>query len=395
MNDLRSLFLLDPDVVFLNHGSFGATPRPVFAAYQAWQRRLERQPVRFLSRELPDLLAQARTALGAYLGVDGDDVVYVPNATFGVNVIARSLPLGPGDELLTTDHEYGACDNIWRFLSRKRGFTYVRQPLPFPLPPELEPDGFLDDFLLDTFWQGVTSRTRAIFLSHITSSTALRLPVASICARARSEGILTIIDGAHAPGQIPLDLEEIGADFYTGNAHKWLCAPKGSAFLYTRPARQRLVEPLVVGWGWGENRSLAFGSDYLDYLQWLGTNDLAAYLSVPEAINFQTKHNWPAVRTHCHALLREALDRISQLTGLPSPYPNDTLYHQMGVALLPHVTELPAFKARLYDQFRVEIPCIEWQARHFIRVSIQGYNRADDIAILEDALSTLLPAFTR
>lgn len=391
MNDLHSLFLLDPDVVFLNHGSFGATPRPVFAEYQSWQRRLEAQPVRFLARELPGLLAEARAALGAYLGVASDDVVYVPNATFAVNVVARSLSLGPGDELLTTDHEYGACENIWRFLSQKRGFAYVRQPLPFPLPPE--PD--LEDFLVDTFWQGVTPRTRVIFLSHISSSTALRLPVARICARARAEGILTVIDGAHAPGQIPLDLEAVGADFYTGNAHKWLCAPKGSAFLYTRPESQKVIEPLVVGWGWGEERAISFGSDYLDYLQWLGTNDLAAYLSVPAAIAFQEDHGWPAVRDHCHTLLQAALARISQLTGLPSPYPVDRLYRQMAVAPLPPIADLAAFQFRLYDQFRVEIPCIEWQGRQFIRISIQGYNRAEDVSALEAALATLLPVSTR
>lgn len=391
MNDLRSLFLLDPDVVFLNHGSFGATPRPVFAAYQAWQRRLEAEPVQFLIRELPDLLAEARAALAAYLGVAAADLVYMPNATFAVNVVARSLPLGSGDELLTTNHEYGACENVWRFLSGKRGFTYRRQPLPFPLPEV--PD--LDEFLVDTFWRGVTPRTRVIFLSHITSATALRLPVAAICERARAEGILTVVDGAHAPGQIPLDLEAIGADFYLGNAHKWLCAPKGSAFLYTRPARQALIEPLVVGWGWGEERSLRFGSDYLDYLQWLGTNDLAAYLSVPSAIAFQADHGWPAVRERCHALLQEALARLSALTGLPSPYPDASLYRQMAVASLPPLADLAKFQMRLFDQFQVEIPCIEWQARQFIRISVQGYNREEDISVLETALGTLLPIFAR
>ena len=391
MSDLRALFLLDPEVIFLNHGSFGATPRPVFDAYQRWQRRLEEQPVRFLSRELPDLLAEARSALAAYLGVTGDDVVYVPNATFAVNVVARSLPLAPGDEVLTTDHEYGACENVWRFLSQKKGFAYIRRTLPFPLPPE--PD--LEDFVVDAFWQGVTPRTRVIFLSHITSSTALRLPVARICARAREAGILTVIDGAHAPGQIPLDLQAVDADFYAGNAHKWLCAPKGSAFLYARPDRQELIEPLVVGWGWGDRRSISFGSDYLDNLQWLGTNDLAAYLSVPAAVTFQEAHDWPIVRRRCHGLLREALARLSELTGLPSLYPTHQLYRQMAVAPLPPIADLQALQARLYDQYRIEVPCIEWQGRQFIRLSIQGYNQEPEISALEVALKELLPASVR
>lgn len=383
MNNLKELFLLDPDVVFLNHGSFGATPRPVFAAYQAWQRRLERQPVAFLLDELPGHLAAARRELGAFLNAGRDDVVYVPNATFGVNVVARSLDLGPGDEVLATGHEYGACHNVWAFLGRKRGFTYVRQPLSFP-PASAEA-------MLEELWQGVGPRTRVIFVSHITSPTALRLPVAAICARAREAGILTVVDGAHAPGQIPLDLQVVGADFYTGNAHKWLCAPKGAAFLYARPERQRLIEPLVVGWGWGEGRSFTFGSDYLDYLQWLGTNDLSAYLTVPEAIRFQEEHDWPAVRRRCHELLAHALEGVGELTGLAPLYPDDAHYVQMAVAPLPQLKDPAAFKEEVYRSFRVEIPCIEWQGRHMIRISVQGYNLDGDIEVLLRALRQLLP----
>lgn len=383
MHTLRSLFQLDPNVVFLNHGSFGATPTPVFATYQEWQRRLERQPVQFIVNELPGHLEQARQALGDYLNAGKDDLVYVPNATFGVNVVARALRLGPGDEVLATDHEYGACDNVWHFLSRKRGFRYVRQPIAVPVSSAAA--------MVERLWQGVTSRTRVIFLSHITSSTALHLPVEAICARARDAGILTLIDGAHAPGQIPLDLQAVGADFYTGNAHKWLCAPKGSAFLYTRPEKQSLIEPLVVGWGWGEERTFTFGSDYLDYLQWLGTNDVAAYLAVPAAIRFQAEYGWPAVRRRCHALVRQALRRICALVELPSIYPGDAgFYYQMAVAPLPPVEDVAAFKARLYQEYQVEIPCIQWNQHHFIRVSVQGYNGQEDIDALLAALRKIL-----
>ena len=205
MNNLKAQFLLDPDIIFLNHGSFGATPRPVFEAYQEWQRRLEWQPVEFLVNELPGLLVDARQALGNYIHCGRDDVVYVPNATFAVNVVARSLDLGPGDEVLTTNHEYGACNNVWSFLSRKRGFSYRYRQINFPAES--------DETVVDQFVQGITPQTKVIFLSHLTSATALKLPVTEICQLAAERGIITVIDGAHAPGQIPLNLEEIGADF--------------------------------------------------------------------------------------------------------------------------------------------------------------------------------------
>ena len=313
MNNLKQHFLLDPDITFLNHGSFGATPRPVFTAYQRWQRELERQPVQFIGYQLPDRLAAARQALGGYLHCGADDLVYIPNATFGVNVVAYSLDLGPGDEVLTTNHEYGACDNVWNYLSQQRGFTYKPATLPYPITSSEE--------IVETIWQQVTANTKLIFLSHITSATALRLPVAAICTRAKEAGILTLVDGAHAPGQIPLNLTEIGADFYTGNCHKWLCAPKGAAFLYTDPERQHLIRPLVVGWGWGKDRTFTYGSDYLDYLQFLGTDDLASYFAVPDAIQFQAEHNWEAVREACHQLAKETCLRISDLTGLDPIYP--------------------------------------------------------------------------
>lgn len=383
MPSLRDLFLLDPTVTFLNHGSFGATPRPVFEMYQAWQRRLEWQPVQFLGTDIGEYLATARQAIGEYLNAAAEDVVFVPNATFGVNVVARSLALGPGDEVLTTDHEYGACDNAWLFLSGKRGFRYIRQPI---ILPATTPEA-----LIEQLWQGVTSQTKVIYLSHITSPTALTFPVAEICARARAADILTIVDGAHAPGQLPLDMAAIGADFYTGNFHKWLCSPKGSAFLYARKEKQHLVEPLVVGWGWGEPRALTYGSDFLDYNQWLGTNDMAAYLAVPAAIQFQAEHEWDTVRDQCQALVTQAIHRIGDLTGLPPAYPDDQgFYRQMAIAPLPPITDLPAFKKQLYDEHHVEIPCINWQGQLFIRVSIQGYNSQDDVDRLLEALRRML-----
>jgi isopenicillin-N epimerase len=377
-------FLLDPDVIFLNHGSFGATPRSVFEVYQSWQRRLEWQPVKFLGRDIGSYLAEARAALGAYVGAAADDLVFVPNATFGVNVVGRSLRLGPGDEVLATDHEYGACENVWRYESKQRGFAYVRQPVPLPLTSAED--------IVEQVWAGVTPRTKVIFLSHITSPTAVCLPVADICARARDAGILTVVDGAHAPGQVPLDLPALGADFYTGNCHKWLCSPKGSALLYARPEAQHLIEPLVVGWGWGAGRLLTFGSDFLDYNQYLGTDDYAAYLTVPAAIAFQQGHDWDTVQARCHDLAADFVARMAALTGLPGIYPagGGGFFHQMALAPLPPETNEVALKARLYDEFRVEIPTIRWNGRPYLRASFQGYNTAADLDALLAALGKLL-----
>jgi len=380
---LKDLSLLDPDVVFLNHGSFGATPRPVFDVYQEWQRRLERQPVWFIGHELTDHFLQARTVLGGYLNVPADDLVFVDNATTGVNIVARSLPLQPSDEILTTDHEYGACLNALDFVCGRTGATVVQQSIPLPVASQ--------DEIVEQFWQGVTPHTRLIYLSHITSPTALCLPVEAICQRARQHGILTLVDGAHAPGQVSLDLAAMGADFYTGNCHKWLSAPKGSAFLYVQPGHQSLIEPLVVGWGWGDEPPFDFGSRFLDNLQWGGTNDVSAYLSVPAAIQFQQDHDWPAVRARCHELARQAVQRVGELTGLPPLYPDSGgFYHQMATMPLPEGTDLEALKTQLYDDYRIEIPVVNWQDRPFLRISVQGYNSADDVDALISALKTLL-----
>lgn len=376
---LRDLFLLDPDVVFLNHGSFGATLRPVFEVYQDWQRRLEWQPVLFM-RELEGYLAEARQVLATYLNVGKDDLIYVPNPTFAMNIVANALTLGEGDEVLTTDHEYGACENVWHFLSGKRGFRYVAQPIPLPLTTPED--------VLEQFWQGVTPRTKVIFVSHIASPTAVTFPVTALCQRAREAGIITVIDGAHAPSQLTLDLLAIDADFYFGAAHKWLCAPKGAAFLYTQPQHQAKMEPLVVGWGWGPKRS-RHNIDYLDYLQHSGTNDLSAYLSVPAAIQFQAEHDWPMVRQQCHDLLCRTLSRIQAITQLPTPYP-ETFYQQLAVAPLPSIADLDAFKTCLYDEYRIEIPTVTWQNHQFVRISVQGYNTQADMDALVQALSDLI-----
>ena len=382
-NSFKDLFLLDPEIIFLNHGSFGACPKPVFEVYQAWQRRLEHQPVKFLGRELRQLDCEARGVLAAYLHTRAENLAFVPNATHGVNTIARSLNLQPGDEILTTDHEYGACDNTWEFSCRKTGASLVHQHIPLPARSREE--------MVEQFWQGVTPRTRLIYLSHITSPTALRLPVETICARARQAGIPTLVDGAHAPGQIPLDLEVVGADWYTGNCHKWMLAPKGAGFLYARPEVQALVEPLVVSWGYHATPETTSGSTFLDYLGWTGTHDPSAYLTVPAAIQFMAEHDWESVGRNCHTLLRQALAEICELVGIEPSYALDTdLYAQMAIVPLPPETDLAALKTSLYDEYQIEVPLTEWNGRKFLRVSIQAYNSPADIAALLEALRNYL-----
>jgi len=379
--DLSDQFMLRPGITFLNPGSFGACPRPVFETYHGWQRELEAQPVEFLGRRIGGLLKSARAQLGAALGAPGDDLAFVPNATHGVNIVARSLELGPGDEVLGTDHEYGAVERTFRHICGLRGARYVSQPIALPVD---DPDA-----IVEQLWSGVSPRTRLIVVSHITSPTALTFPVAAICRRAREAGILTLVDGAHAPGQIELDLQAVGADFYTGNCHKWLCAPKGAGFLHARPERQPLLHPLVVSWGW---ESIApSGSPFVDYFEWTGTADPAAFLSVPAALEFQAANRWPERRAACHALLAAARERIAALGSMTQICPDSAdWWVQMAAILLPPC-DGDALKTRLWDEYAVEVPIVAWGKHSFVRVSIQAYNTPADVDQLVDALARLLP----
>jgi isopenicillin-N epimerase len=378
---LRQEFLIDPDVVFLNHGSFGACPRPVFARYQAWQAELERQPVDFIGRRSRGLLAEARQALAEYLHVDPDDVVYVANVTEALNIAARSLALDTGDEVLTTDHEYGALERAWTFVAEHRGASIVMQKLPTPLE---DPED-----VVESVWAGVTSRTRVLFLSHITSPTAVRLPVEPLIKRAREAGIWTVIDGAHAPGQIDLDLTAMDVDFYGGNCHKWLSAPKGAGFLYVRRELQHLVEPLVISWGWRPRDPGT--SVFVDEIERQGTRDPAAHLAVPEAIAFQVERDWPTVRRECHELVRMARAGLADITGLDHFVADDPRWFvQMAAVPLP-ACDVEALKRRLFDEYRIEVPVTPWRDAARLRVSVQGYNTRSDIERLLAAVAELLP----
>ena len=378
--DLRAQFLLREDVVFLNHGSFGACPREVFEAYQRWQTDLEREPVEFLGRRAAGLLAEARASLATYVGAKRDDLVFVTNATTAMNIVSHSIPLEPGDEVLSTDHEYGAIDRMWRLVCGRRGATYVRAEVPIPL--------FSPQEVVEAVWSRATPRTRVLAVSHLTSPTAIVFPAAELVRRAREAGILTVVDGAHAPGQIPLNVERLGADFYAGNCHKWMLAPKGAGFLHARPERQELLDPLVVSWGWEAEKPGP--SRFVDYHEWQGTRDLAAFLAVPDAIRFLEGQRWDEVRQDCHALLRRAREKVGSLTGLPPLTPDsEDWYVQMAAFLLPSCSP-EVLQRRLFDEFRIEVPVISWNGRSLLRVSTQGYNTSDDIEALTAALEGLL-----
>jgi isopenicillin-N epimerase len=394
LNSFKELFLLDPQIIFLNHGSFGATPLPVFECYQSWQRQLEKQPVAFLGRQVTSLMEEARTKLADYLGVQPDEIIYFSNPTTAINMVARNLlrkpdhlaslqgirtVLQPDDEILTTNHEYGAMDRTWRYICHQTGARYVCQPMPLPLEA---PENFVE-----RFWQGVNQHTRVIFLSHITSPTALIFPVKAICERARKAGILSIVDGAHAPGQIDVNLQQVGADIYAGACHKWLCAPKGAAFLYVRRELQGWLDPLVVSWGY--ESELPSDSQFVDYHEWQGTRDLAAFLTVPDAIDFQKQHNWQHLRQECHAVAVQARKNINAYFQQADLCPEQD-FAQMFSVQLPEDCDLDKLKDRLYQEYAIEVPVMAWQDLKLLRVSIQVYNTAQEVELLQRALQEII-----
>jgi isopenicillin-N epimerase len=378
---MKEHFLIDPNIIYLNHGSFGATPRPVFDRYQSWQLELERQPVDFIGRRSKDLLRHSREILAEYFHTHADNLVYMTNVTIALNAVVRSLSLSDDDEVLASNQEYGAIDKTWRFMAQKQGYKYINTPIELPVTSQ---EKYIDDL-----WKGVTPKTRVIFISHISSPTSVIAPVKEICRRARKQGILTVIDGAHVAGHIPLDLDDIDADFYGGNLHKWLCAPKGSGFLYAAPRVRDLLEPLVVSYGWDSDSSN--GSRLVNLYEYIGTRDVAAFLAVPDAIKFQEDHNWPLIRIKMHSLASECMMEICQITGLEPWYsPTSNWFGQMVTIPLPENININQVKSTLYDEYQIEVPLGSWNGIPTIRVSFQAYNSHADLEVLCHALRTHL-----
>jgi len=381
----RADFVLDPELVFLNHGSFGATPRTVLDARLRLEHEMERNPVEWLGRRADELMAQARSVAASFVGAEPDDLVFFPNPSTAFNMVARCIALGAGDEVLTTDHEYGAMERTWRKRCAEVGASWVPAAIPLPVTT---PEDFVE-----RVWSAVTPRTRVIFLSHITSATALVFPVAELCRRARERGILSVIDGAHAPGHVDLDLGSLGADVYTGAFHKWVCAPKGSSFLWARREVQPLLHPLVVSWGW--DADAPGPSQFVDWHEWQGTRDLSAFLATSEAIRFAEQHDWRETRDACRRLVLEARSRVGLVTGLPavSP-PQDAGVHrwigQMAVVRLPDHVEVSKLQRELFEKCRIEVPCHRWRGQALMRISVAAHTVESDIDALVEALRSLL-----
>jgi isopenicillin-N epimerase len=379
----RDDFLLDPDLVFLNHGSFGAVPRMVMEHYQHLQREMERNPVAWLGRRADELMADARGRLAAFVGARADDVVFFPNPTTAINMVVGNLRLQPGEQVVTTDHEYGAMDRTWRKYCAQTGAEYVRVPIPLPVTTAAD--------FVERVWAAVTPATRVLFLSHLTSATALVFPVEELCRRARAAGILAIVDGAHVPAHLPLDLSTLECDIYTGALHKWLCAPKGCSFLYARPEVQEWLLPLVVSWGWESDHPS--GSTFIDHHEWQGTRDLSPFLAVGAAIDFVEAHDWAAVQAEGHARVLRARAAVDELTGLSPISPATPIDHewigQLASIRLPADTDVVALKDQLFDLYRIEVPLHRWNDQPLLRVSCTAHTTDADVEALVAALAAL------
>jgi len=382
---------LDPEVVFLNHGSFGACPRAVLEEQDRIRLRMERQPVQFFVRDLEGLLDTARAELAAFLHAPSTDIAWVPNATSGVNAVLRSLSLAPGDELLTTDHEYNACRNALEYVAGRTGARVVVARIPFPLADA--------DQAVDAILERAGGRTRLALIDHVTSQTGLVLPIARIVAALAGRGIDTLVDGAHAPGMLDLRLADIGAAYYTGNCHKWLCAPKGAGFLYVHPDRQSEIRPVAISHG--ANSPRQDRSRFLQEFDWVGTDDPSPMLCVPGAIRFMESllpGGWPALRAHNRALTLDGRRELGEVLGIDLPSP-DTMIGSLAALPLPDGAMEPPKSAMYADplqdellrRWRIEVPIIPWPdvPKRLIRISAQIYNDPTQYRLLAEALREL------
>jgi isopenicillin-N epimerase len=385
-DDLARHWTLDPGIDFLNHGSFGACPRPVLEAQAELRARMERQPVQFLARELEGLFDEARGALAAFVGADPDDLAFVPNATSGANTVIRSLVLQPGDELLTTDHAYNACRNALAW-HEPRGVqvTVARVPWPISRPEQV----------VDAVLGSVTPRTRLLLLDHVTSPTGLILPVRELVSRLDERGIDTLVDAAHAPGMLPLDLRALGAAYYTGNCHKWLCAPKGAAFLHVQRDRQAGIRPLTISHG--ANAQRPERSRFRLEFDWTGTDDPTPFLCVPHAIRFLgglLPGGWPELMQRNHGLALRGRTLLCNALGVPPPAPDEMLGSLASVPL-PDYSGPPLrgawwhpLQKVLLERHRIEVPAMVFPAlpKQLVRISAQAYNSEEQYARLASAL---------
>ena len=354
MNNLKQKFILDKDITFLNHGSFGACPRPVFEDYQNWQRELEKQPVEFLTKGIWSPLRNSRIKLGEFVGCDEAELLFFHNPTTAIVNVINSLRLNTGDEVLMTDHEYGALVRQWSVWGKKNGVGIIQQKIPLPVHSERE--------FVDSFWRGVNKNTRVIFISQITSPTAIIFPIDQIIKKAKKKGILTIVDGAHVPGHIDINIDDLGCDFYTGAIHKWLCGPKGSSFLYVNKSHHDWVKPII--YSWGRDGDDPGPSEFLQDFQWQGTRDMSSFLTVPKSIEFHTKHIQP-LQLSCRKMIIESLASFESVLGTRPLTVGDGWIGQMVSHPLPSSAPRD-LKDILWNEYRIEIPIFDWGGTSYI-----------------------------
>lgn len=389
---MKHLFLLDPDVTFLNHGSFGACPRSVLEVQSSLREQLEREPVHFFNRLYEPLLDAARERLAAFVGARAEDLAVVPNATTGVNAVLRSLSLEPGDEVLLTSHGYNACTNAARFVAERAGARLVVAPVPFPLnsPEEVS----------EAVSSAVTPRTRLALVDHLTSPTAVVFPIADIVHRLEGRGVRVLVDGAHAPGQTPLHLDALGASYFAGNLHKWTCAPKGAAFLHVRPDRQAEVRPTTISHG--ANTVRPGRSRFRLEFDWQGTHDPTPFLSVPaalDAVAAMLPGGWDAVRAHGHDQVLRMRTVLLEAVGGRAPAPASMLGMMATLVLPPtgHAATahpvgagLHPLQDALWAQHRIEVPVFTFAGQTCLRVSAHLHTAVADAQKLAEALRALL-----
>ena len=377
MDQIKEKFLIDPNTIFLNHGSYGACPRPVFEEYQKWQGILETQPVRFFKETVYATLKDSRVALGKFVGCEEEELLFFQNPTTAISNVIYNLELNNKDEILMTDHEYGALVRAWEAMGRRTGANIIQQNIPIGLSTE-------EDFI-DAFWEGVTENTKVIFISHITSPTALIFPIKQIITRAKEKGIITIIDGAHVPGQLDLNINDLGCDFYTGALHKWLCAPKGTSFLFVKKEHHAWMKPLI--YSWGKDGDDPGPTEFLQDFQWQGTRDMSAFLTIPKAIDFYHDCIQP-LQKNCLQINLEAYSKFQAILGTDPLSSGVGWLGQMVSHPLPH--DIPKdIKDLLLKKHKIEIPIFEWNNLNLIRISIQVYNDRKDVESLMSALVSL------
>lgn len=377
---MKPKFLLNPTITFLNHGSFGACPKPIFEEFQRFQLELESEPVDFIVKKQSKYLKIARESLAKFVGCNSQDLFFTANPTFAINVIMRSIKLNKGDEILSTNHEYGAMDRTWNFYCKKSGAKYIRQEISLPIVSKEQ--------MIEEFWKGYTKNTKVVFLNQMSSATALIFPVKEICDRARELGLITIIDGAHVPGHIDLNISELNPDYYTGTLHKWMLAPKGSSFLYVKSELQNDLEPLVVSWGY---ESLAPGeSQFLDYHELQGTRDVSAFLCTPKVVEFLELNNWKSVSNSCKKVVLNNYQRFCDLLNTKPLCPITTEFLGQMASVPVNTNNALQLKELLYSKYKIQVPVMPLNGNYYIRYSINVYNLQADLDVLYNALEDII-----